>query len=65
MKQKTRKAVAKRIKVTKGGKGKMMADNANNHHLMKNKSKRSKKKGYTEVFAGRLRSLKRSLPFSK
>lgn len=65
MKQKTRKAVAKRIKKTKGGKGKFMKDNANNHHLMKNKSKRSKKKGYTAVFAGRLKSLKRALPFGK
>jgi ribosomal protein L35 len=65
MKQKTRKAVAKRVKITKGGKGKIMIDNANNHHLMKNKSKRSKRKGYVEAFAGRIKSLKRSLPFGK
>jgi ribosomal protein L35 len=63
MKQKTRKSVAKRVKTTKGGKGKKMFDNANNHHLMKNKSKRSKKRGYFEAFKGRLKSLKRSLPY--
>ncbi len=62
MKQKTRKAVAKRVKTTKGGKGKKMFDNANNHHLLKNKSKRSKNRGYMEAFKGRLKSLKRSLP---
>lgn len=63
MKQKTRKALAKRVKITKGGKGKIMLDNANNHHLMKNKSKRSKKRGYFEAFKGRLKSIKRALPF--
>jgi ribosomal protein L35 len=63
MKQKTRKAVAKRTKKTKGGKGKVMLKAANNVHLLKNKSKRSKKRGAFEAFKGRMKSLKRMLPY--
>lgn len=63
MKQKTRKAVAKRVKTTKGGKGKKMFDNANNHHLLKNKSKRSKRRGYLEAAKSLSKQLKRMLPY--
>ena len=63
-KAKTRKAAAKRVRTTKGGKkgGKMMVQKSCQNHLLSNKSKKAKRDEYSDAPAHRKKQLKRLLP---
>jgi len=60
MKAKTRKSAAKRFKITKNGKGKIMRDKASRNHLLVNKSKSAKKAGRSTLSKG-FRAIARKL----
>lgn len=59
---KTRQAAKKRIKTTKGGKGKKMLQKASRNHLLINKSKRAKRVGRVEASPSKTKILDRLLP---
>ncbi len=63
-KLKTRKSVAKRVKVTK--KKKVLRSKAGRRHLLSSKSKKRKRKlrRKTKVSPGDKRALKKALPYS-
>jgi ribosomal protein L35 len=61
---KTRQAAAKRVKITKGGKGKKMLQKAAKNHLLINKSKRAKKVGRVDASPSKTKILDRLLPNS-
>jgi len=62
MKQKTHKATKKRVKVTKGGKGKKMFQKAAQNHLLVNKSKKAKRDDYKDAPDAMEKQLSRLLP---
>lgn len=59
---KTRQAAKKRIKTTKGGKGKKMLQKASQNHLLINKSKRAKRVDRVDAPASRSKILDKLLP---
>ena len=62
-KARTRKSAAKRIKVTKGGKGDFAHEKAANNHLLQQKSRRQKRlAGRTLKLKGHKKMVKKMLP---
>jgi len=62
MKAKTRKSAAKRFKITKNGKGKVMRAKASRNHLLVNKSKRAKRVKLLTLAPSVVKFVKRMLP---
>ena len=67
MKQKTHSGTKKRVKITRGGKGKMMLQKACKNHLLSSKNKRQLKSSRLGVKApaGHLKTLARMLKIAK